>query len=136
MFKLSFMQLLRKFKVTAQARPIVMRIDTGCDLHCPSHGLGVFIDSRGQLGVTTEQLRMSCSALDMASNSMPGARIESSQGIETIQGNAFDAIAHPESFSLVDLNPPYDSEIVSLQIAEWRLYSWNMPTAGWPWKAH
>lgn len=79
---------------------------------------------------------MSCSALDMASNSMPGARIESSQGIETIQGNAFDAIAHPESFSLVDLNPPYDSEIVPLQIAEWRLYSWNMPTAGWPWKAH
>jgi hypothetical protein len=33
------------------------------------------------------------------------------KGIETIQGNAFDAIAKPESFSLLYLNPPYDSEI-------------------------
>ena len=35
-------------------------------------------------------------------------------GIETIQGNAFDAIARPESFSLLYLNPPYDSEIGSI----------------------
>jgi 16S rRNA G966 N2-methylase RsmD len=35
----------------------------------------------------------------------------SARGIETIQGNAFDAIAKPESFSLLYLNPPYDSEI-------------------------
>ena len=34
-----------------------------------------------------------------------------SKGIETIQGNAFDAVAKPESFSLLYLNPPYDSEI-------------------------
>ena len=42
------------------------------------------------------------------------ARIASSRGIETIQGNAFDAIAKPESFSLLYLNPPYDSEIGSV----------------------
>ena len=42
------------------------------------------------------------------------ARIASANGIETIQGNAFDAIAHPESFSLLYLNPPYDSEIGSI----------------------
>jgi hypothetical protein len=42
------------------------------------------------------------------------ARIASSRGIETIQGNTFDAIAMPESFSLLYLNPPYDSEIGSI----------------------
>ena len=42
------------------------------------------------------------------------ARIASSKGIETIQGNAFDTIARPESFSLLYLNPPYDSEIGSV----------------------
>jgi Uncharacterised methyltransferase family (DUF6094) len=42
------------------------------------------------------------------------ARISASKGIETIQGNAFDAIAKPESFSLLYLNPPYDSEIGSV----------------------
>jgi len=39
------------------------------------------------------------------------ALIAQSKGIETIQGNAFDAIAKPESFSVLYLNPPYDSEI-------------------------
>jgi hypothetical protein len=39
------------------------------------------------------------------------ARIASSKGIETVQGNSFDTIAKPESFSLLYLNPPYDSEI-------------------------
>lgn len=42
------------------------------------------------------------------------ARIAAASGIETIQGNTFDAIARPESFSLLYLNPPYDSEIGSL----------------------
>jgi hypothetical protein len=42
------------------------------------------------------------------------ARISSSRGIETIQGNTFDAVAKPESFSLLYLNPPYDSEIGSI----------------------
>jgi predicted RNA methylase len=42
------------------------------------------------------------------------ARIANENGIETIQGNAFDAIARPESFSLLYLNPPYDSEIGSI----------------------
>jgi tRNA1(Val) A37 N6-methylase TrmN6 len=42
------------------------------------------------------------------------ARIASANGIETIQGNAFDAIARHESFSLLYLNPPYDSEIGSI----------------------
>ena len=42
------------------------------------------------------------------------ARIASSKGIETIQGNTFDAIVKPESFSLLYLNPPYDSEIGSI----------------------
>jgi hypothetical protein len=39
------------------------------------------------------------------------AHIAGSRGIETIQGNTFDTIARPESFSLLYLNPPYDSEI-------------------------
>jgi len=42
------------------------------------------------------------------------ARIAGASGIETIQGNTFDAIAKPESFSLLYLNPPYDSEIGSI----------------------
>ena len=42
------------------------------------------------------------------------ARIAGSRGIETIQGNTFDAVDKPESFSLVYLNPPYDSEIGSV----------------------
>jgi len=42
------------------------------------------------------------------------ARIAGSRGIETIQGNTFDAHAQPESFSLLYLNPPYDSEIGSV----------------------
>lgn len=42
------------------------------------------------------------------------ANIAGSKGIETIQGNAFDAIEKPESFSLLYLNPPYDSEIGSI----------------------
>ncbi len=42
------------------------------------------------------------------------ALLASAAGIETIQGNTFDAIAKPESFSLLYLNPPYDSEIGSV----------------------
>jgi len=42
------------------------------------------------------------------------ARIANANGIETLQGNAFDAIARTESFSLLYLNPPYDSEIGSI----------------------
>src|ERR1700733_6928458 len=42
------------------------------------------------------------------------ARIANADGIETIQGNAFDAVAKAESFSLLYLNPPYDSEIGSI----------------------
>src|ERR1019366_2794943 len=42
------------------------------------------------------------------------ALMASANGIETIQGNAFDAVAKPESFSLLYLNPPYDSEIGSV----------------------
>src|SRR5665213_1890473 len=38
----------------------------------------------------------------------------SAKGIETTQGNTFDAVAKPESFSLLYLNPPYDSEIGSV----------------------
>lgn len=42
------------------------------------------------------------------------ARIAGASGIETIQGNTFDAVAKPETFSLLYLNPPYDSEIGSI----------------------
>jgi len=42
------------------------------------------------------------------------AQIAHSKRIATIQGNAFDAIAKAESFSLLYLNPPYDSEIGSV----------------------
>lgn len=42
------------------------------------------------------------------------ARIANSTGIEILQGNAFDAVIRSESFSLLYLNPPYDSEIGSV----------------------
>jgi len=42
------------------------------------------------------------------------ARLASTNGIETIQGNTFDAVVQSESFSLLYLNPPYDSEIGSI----------------------
>jgi predicted RNA methylase len=42
------------------------------------------------------------------------ARIANSRAIETVQGNTFDAIVRSESFSLLYLNPPYDSEIGSI----------------------
>lgn len=42
------------------------------------------------------------------------ARIANSSGIDTIQGNTFDAVIRAESFSLLYLNPPYDSEIGSM----------------------
>ena len=42
------------------------------------------------------------------------AQLASENGIETIQGNAFDAVVKPESVSLLYLNPPYDSEIGSI----------------------
>lgn len=42
------------------------------------------------------------------------ARTASLSGIEVVQGNAFDAVAKVESFSLLYLNPPYDSEIGSV----------------------
>jgi len=37
-----------------------------------------------------------------------------SKGIQTVQGNALDAVSKSESFSLLYLNPPYDSEIGSI----------------------
>jgi hypothetical protein len=55
----------------------------------------------------------------------------SATGIATIQGNAFDAVATPESFSLLYLNPPYDSEIGSFGKAAWSACSWNTLFAGW-----
>ena len=42
------------------------------------------------------------------------ARVASASGIETTQGNTFDTVVRPESFSLLYLNPPYDSEIGSI----------------------
>jgi Uncharacterised methyltransferase family (DUF6094)/Transposase IS116/IS110/IS902 family len=42
------------------------------------------------------------------------ALVASRSGIETVQGNLFDAHAKVESFSLLYLNPPYDSEIGTL----------------------
>jgi hypothetical protein len=42
------------------------------------------------------------------------AEIARCSGVEVLQGNTFDAIAQNESFSLLYLNPPYDSEIGSV----------------------
>jgi hypothetical protein len=42
------------------------------------------------------------------------AEAAQSSGIATLQGNAFDSLAKSESFSLLYLNPPYDSEIGSV----------------------
>jgi hypothetical protein len=41
------------------------------------------------------------------------AALAKTAGIETIHGNFFDAQAKVESFSLLYLNPPYDSEVAS-----------------------
>src|SRR6202140_41146 len=43
------------------------------------------------------------------------ALLASRSGIETIQGNLFDSHAKVESFSMLYLNPPYDSEIGSIK---------------------
>ena len=40
-----------------------------------------------------------------------GIELDAERGIETVQGNTFDAIAKPGSLSLLYLNPPNDSEI-------------------------
>ena len=53
------------------------------------------------------------------------------KGIETIQGNTFDAVAKPESFSLLYLNPPYDSESARLATAAWNACFWSTSFAGW-----
>ena len=42
------------------------------------------------------------------------ASVAKDAGIDTIHGNVFDAQARIESFSLLYLNPPYDSEIGSM----------------------
>jgi len=64
------------------------------------------------------------------------ALIAQSKGIETIQGNAFDAIAKPESFSLLYLNPPYDSEIGQVAKQPHGAAAFSItPIAGWQWMA-
>jgi uncharacterized methyltransferase DUF6094 len=63
------------------------------------------------------------------------ARIASSNGIETIQGNTFDTIAGPESFSLLYLNPRMTPRSAPLGIGAWRLCFWNTHTVGCEWKA-
>ena len=63
------------------------------------------------------------------------AAIAQSKGIETIQGNAFDAVAKPESFSLLYLNPPYDSEIGLVANNAWSGCFSITPIAGWQWMA-
>lgn len=55
----------------------------------------------------------------------------SAKGIETIQRNAFDAVATPETFSLLYLKSPYDSEMNRLETTEWSVCSWSTPSAGW-----
>jgi hypothetical protein len=61
------------------------------------------------------------------------ALIASQAGIETVQGNVFDAHAKVETFSLLYLNPPYDSEIGSLNNQRMELlflehtYRWLVP---------
>ena len=63
-----------------------------------------------------------------------GIELDAERGIETVQGNTFDAIAKPESLSLLYLIPPYDSEIGTIAIGAWRLCSSNILTAGCAWK--
>jgi hypothetical protein len=61
------------------------------------------------------------------------AQAASEAGIETVQGNVFDAHAKVETFSLLYLNPPYDSEIGSLNNQRMELlflehtYRWLIP---------
>jgi hypothetical protein len=60
------------------------------------------------LEIVTQGAEVRCYGVELDAER---AAIAQSKGIETIQGNAFDTIAKPESFSLLYLNPPYDSEI-------------------------
>jgi hypothetical protein len=55
----------------------------------------------------------------------------SAKGIETIRGNAFDAVATPESFSLLYLNRPEIPRSDRLETTEWSACSWDTPSAGW-----
>jgi len=54
-----------------------------------------------------------CATVDRYGIELDARRAEQARatGIHVIQGNAFDAHAKVESFSLLYLNPPYDSEI-------------------------
>jgi tRNA1(Val) A37 N6-methylase TrmN6 len=49
---------------------------------------------------------------------------------EVIQGNAFDAKAPVESFSLLYLNPPYDFEVGEGKNNGWRSCFWKSSSAG------
>jgi uncharacterized methyltransferase DUF6094 len=58
------------------------------------------------------------------------ACMANARGIRTLQGNTFDAIAKPESFSLLYLNPPYDSEIGSVGNSRVERPRAHLPLAG------
>ena len=60
---------------------------------------------------TGEALQLVTSDLDCWRYGAERARAAQTAGIPTVQGNAFDAHAKVETFSLLYLNPPYDSEV-------------------------
>src|SRR5216684_7922026 len=59
----------------------------------------------------TEGSVVSCYGIELDADRAIAAK---DAGIETVHGNVFDAQARVESFSLLYLNPPYDSEIGSM----------------------
>ena len=81
-------------------------------------GLGVLAilptRANGQFGIDAAAILAALSKMQSLMTTYIAAPLAGANGIETIQGNAFDAIARPESFSLLYLNPPYDSEIGSI----------------------
>ncbi len=82
-------------------------------IHCP-HSFSVLDPCVG----TGEALHLLTAGIDCKRYGIEldahRALTASRAGIETVQGNVFDAHARVETFSLLYLNPPYDSEIGSL----------------------
>jgi hypothetical protein len=63
------------------------------------------------------------------------ARVASSKGIETIQGNTFDAIAKSEHSPCCTSIRRMTPRLAPLRIGAWRLCFWNTPTVGCEWTA-
>lgn len=79
--------------------------------NCPASVIDPCVGQGAALRLVTKNASVRLHGIELDAER---ARIAGSTGIEIIQGNTFDAVIRPESFSLLHLNPPYDSEIGSI----------------------